>query len=231
MPSLVVPMKLARLVALALSHAFGVIGGSVGLNGLIKGNQSKSRLRRSLPQGVTVDINTNGIRRPCPSLFLLFLHPFIRLRTSPFQMSTILAWSSRPCVPSSRSSLLPFFLLTLYYPGKRPTDRAPLSTRTLPAQSIALGFCSAKITAFVQGVQLPASVVGTAQQALGATSIYKHMNYLRLVAIIPWFTLLFSSIASVVLFMAARRRTTETPFEETMQETTLEKEDVKISEA
>ena len=35
------------------------------------------------------------------------------------------------------------------------------------------------------------------------------VSIVRLVAVLPWFTFLFSSIAAVVLFLAARRATTE----------------------
>jgi len=111
--------------------------------------------------------------------------------------------------------------------GSRPTGRAPLATRTLPLQSATLAFCSlwlfatvipftdffanneAKVTAFAGSMQIPSVTIQGAEAALGATTVYRHIDYLRLVAILPWFTVLFSSIASVVLFLAGRRRTGE----------------------
>ena len=91
MSTRVVPLKLARLVSLFLAFAFGTIGGSVGLNGLIKyvllvkqrstgphkltfvrshlrSNQSKSTLRQVLPAGITVAIGINGAFFPPQSL-------------------------------------------------------------------------------------------------------------------------------------------------------------------
>lgn len=87
-----------------------------------------------------------------------------------------------------------FFILLLLLPH-RDSSRSPLSTRTLPFQFGSLGFFtlwlftvmipftqffrtrSAKITAFVGPVQLPAASIAQAEQALGATTVYKHIHY------------------------------------------------------
>lgn len=205
MSTRVVPLKLARLVSLFLAFAFGTIGGSVGLNGLIKSNQSKSTLRKVLPAGITVAIGINDV-----------YHSGVVLTT----VCTLIAVLSTL-----------FILLTLWSSTQRAASasgKPDLATRTLPLQSIVLGFCSvwlfatiipftdffanraANIAAFLNGVQLPPAAVSAAQQSLGATSVYHKLYYLRLVAVLPWFTFLFSSIAAVVLFLAARRSRTLT---------------------
>ncbi|KAG5351473.1 hypothetical protein C0989_006352 [Termitomyces sp. Mn162] len=65
---------------------------------------------------------------------------------------------------------------------------------------------SAKVTAFIAGQQLPASIVKQAENAFGMTSVYRHLSYLRLVAILPWITLLFAIVTSAVLFNAGSRK-------------------------
>ena len=106
---------------------------------------------------------------------------------------------------------------------------------------------SAKVTASLNGLQLPSTLVNQAENSLGSTSIYKKIGYctitrsffmlhwssnclltVRLVAILPWFTDLFTAIAAIVLFMAASRVTPTTteagPVTPTDSEAMVEKE-------
>ncbi|TFY81662.1 hypothetical protein EWM64_g2357 [Hericium alpestre] len=57
-----------------------------------------------------------------------------------------------------------------------------------------------------------------ARTALGATSVYRHLSYLRLVAILPWFTLLFAAVAAGVLFIEPSPRAEYTESEEPTRE-------------
>ncbi|KAI0049334.1 hypothetical protein FA95DRAFT_1489479 [Auriscalpium vulgare] len=186
------PLKAHRLVALALCWAFGVVGGSVGLNGLIKGNQAKARIRKSVPAGVTVNIDTNNIYHA--GVVLTTLCTLISVLASVFFVATLLS------------------------------GRRPLATRTLPLQAGILAFCAlwllptqiaytvffandtSGVTAFLGSLQLPPSIIQAAQEAEGVTPVYRKLYYLRLVAVLPWFTWLFTVIAAGVLFAAARRR-------------------------
>ena len=54
------PMRNARLIALSLSWCFAVIAASVGLNSLIKSNQSQSRLKKLATPPTVVSINVHG---------------------------------------------------------------------------------------------------------------------------------------------------------------------------
>ena len=98
-----------------------------------------------------------------------------------------------------------FFLLTLWSSTQRAASssgKQDLATRTLPIQSIVLGFCSvwlfatiipftdffanraANVTAFINGVQLPPAAVSAAQQSLGATSIYHKLYYCECISVL-----------------------------------------------
>jgi len=68
-----IPMRNARLIALSLSWCFAVIAGSVGLNSLIKSNQSQSRLKKLAAPPTVVIIDVHGdlsffLSFPSPSL-------------------------------------------------------------------------------------------------------------------------------------------------------------------
>lgn len=84
----------------------------------------------------------------------------------------------------------------------------------------------AQITATLDGLPLPPAVVQGVEKALGVTSVYKDIPYcaysvnwvntrrklmafnamsVRLVAILPWFTFLFTSFAAAISFVAIRR--------------------------
>lgn len=68
---------------------------------------------------------------------------------------------------------------------------------------------SAIITASIGGQPLPQSIINSLVQSVGRqsglTPRYRDHGYLRLVAILPWFTLLFTIIASTLLYVAASR--------------------------
>ncbi|KAI0315447.1 hypothetical protein OF83DRAFT_1062076 [Amylostereum chailletii] len=199
-------MKLTRLGALFMSFAFAVIGGSVGLNALIDGNRSKSTLRRLLPNTVSVNFNINA---PAPA-------------TDVFKSGVVL---TTVCALIALLTLL--LLLATALSGRRAgSARTPLMTRTLPLQAGVLAFCavwlfatvipftdffanrSVKVNASVGGVPLPQSAINSLTSQLGLSQRYKDFHYLRLVAILPWFTVLFTGIAAAVLFVAARHRAT-----------------------
>ncbi|KAG6864067.1 hypothetical protein C0991_000419 [Blastosporella zonata] len=190
-----VPLRNAVLGSLFMAWAWGVISGSVGLNALIKSNQEKSRFKKLVPPPTKITINTNDV----------------------FKSGVVLT-----TVGALIAVLCSIFLLVLFVSPR-------LSVRSLRIQSLILAFCatwlfatqvpftdffanrSAQVSATIGGVKLPDSIVQTTAQALGSTSVYNEIGYLRLVAILPWITLLFTVIASAVLFVAgspARRSST-----------------------
>jgi len=182
-------MKTAVLSSLAMAWAWGVIAGSVGLNALIKSNQEKTRLRKSVPAPAEVTINTNDVLRT--GIVLTVAGAVIAVVCS-------------------------FFILILFIARRT-------AVRTFVAQSFILAFCatwllatlipftyyfatrSAKVTASIGGIPLPDSIVKGAEEALGSTSVYRKIPYLRLVAILPWITVFFTILAAAVVFVAADR--------------------------
>ncbi|KAG6836290.1 hypothetical protein H0H93_009430 [Arthromyces matolae] len=183
-----VPLRGAIFASLFMTFAFGVISGSVGLNSLIKSNQAKSHFKKTFSIAV-VDINTNDI----------------------FNSAVVLTTVTAVIA-----------LLSLIYAFIHICAR-PLALRSLRVQAFIFAFCatwlfatqipycvffannSAKISATVAGIPVPPSVIKAAEEQSGGTSVYRHISYLRLVAIIPWFTWLFTVIATVVLFIAASK--------------------------
>ncbi|KAG6811331.1 hypothetical protein H0H92_007950 [Tricholoma furcatifolium] len=204
----VVPLRGAVLGSLFMTWAWGVIAGSVGLNALIKSNQQKSHFRKVVGPSTHVDINTNDAFKS--GIVLTTVSALIAVLTSIF--------------------------LLLLFANRR------LFTRTLRIQSLLLAFCalwlfatqvpftdffanrSAKVTATIDGIAVPQSVIQGTEKLLGTTSIYRHIGYLRLVAILPWITLLFTIITSVVLFVAGSRaqRATAVPADAVPVENTPE---------
>jgi len=60
----------------------------------------------------------------------------------------------------------------------------------------------AVVRAFVGALELPKEVVDKVSAASGSTPVYSKIDYIRLVAIFPWFSLFFTFIAAVVLLKA-----------------------------
>jgi len=210
----VVPMKSAVLGALGMAWAWGVIAGSVGLNALIKSNQEQTRLKKLVaPTVVTIDVHDvfrSGIVLTTVSAlialvcFLSILHLLVAPSscTNPAKALRIQAAILTFCGVWLFATIIPF---TSFF-----------ATR------------SAKVTASLDGLQLPSSLVNQAERSLGTTSVYKKIGYLRLVAILPWITDLFTAIAAIVLFMAASGVTAPTteagPVPPTDAEAIVEKE-------
>jgi hypothetical protein len=171
-----------------MAWIFGVLGGSFGLNALIKSNQQKSTLRHvALPTVVkinTLDITQVGIVATVActlvsvlsSAFLLamFIPKFnrrssLKLESFSLLFATIMLFSS-------------LIVFTDFYANR-----------------------SAKITATLGTVIIPQAIIDKTAAALGQTSVYKDIDYLKWVTYIQWFTFLFATIATVVTFMAASR--------------------------
>jgi hypothetical protein len=208
------PLQSARLVTLGISWCFAVIAASVGLNGLIKSNQEKTRLKK-LGAPAVVDIDTSDI----------------------FNVGVVATTASLLI-----AILVSKFLVGMYIPATKA-----LVARTLRLQAIILTLAclllfgamvpymvffvnrQASVKAFIGGVQLPDSIVQGVEATSGTTRVYKKIFYLKLVAILPWFSLLFSLVAAGTLFVASSRtESTRVPVQTTERSSPLmtEKEDV-----
>ncbi|TFY54403.1 hypothetical protein EVG20_g9717, partial [Dentipellis fragilis] len=188
--------RATRLAALSLSFAFGVIGGSVGLNGLIKrriadadwwpqGKPDKVASQAHRARRRTVDINTNDVFKS--GVVVTTVAALIAVLSLVGLLAT---FSAPPRLARPQAFLLAFCALWLF-------------AAVIPFD-VFFANNSAKVTAFLNGVQLPPQAVQAVQSQLGVSSRYKDMHYLRLVAIIPWFTILFTAIAAGVLLASSR---------------------------
>ncbi|RDB16466.1 hypothetical protein Hypma_002818 [Hypsizygus marmoreus] len=197
MSSPAAPLKTARLATLALCWAWAIVLSGLGLNALVEANRSKSGIKKKVPAPTVVTIDdsdalTSGI-----------------VLTTGSVLTAVLASN--------------FFLMMLFPPMKA------LATRTLKLQAFAFIFCitwlvacavpftyfyntrHAIVRAFVGGVELPHTVIEALEKKSGSTSVYKELDYLRWLAIISWITILFTIIATAVLFKASSQATKISP--------------------
>jgi len=176
----------ARLISLLLAFCFAVIAAAVGLNALIKSNSDKDKLKKLAPPGTVVNIDTNDIfvagtvGTVAALLIAILVFLFLAAMVLPFTKGI----SSR----TLRLQAIILILASLFLFGSMIPYMVYFVNR------------SAVVEAFVNGVRLPDSIVKGVEAASGATRIYKDISYLKLFAILPWFALLFTLIAAVVLF-------------------------------
>jgi len=78
---------------------------------------------------------------------------------------------------------------------------------TTIAYTVVFAKKAAYITARLGNVSLPQAIIEAEEEAFGLTPVYKHKKYLRVVAIIPWFTVLFTAISSVLMFLGSGKTT------------------------
>ncbi|KIK01808.1 hypothetical protein K443DRAFT_678091 [Laccaria amethystina LaAM-08-1] len=197
------PMRNAPLIALSLSWCFAVIAASVGLNSLIKSNQSQSRLKKLVTPPTVVIIDVHDIFDV--GVLATTASTLISVLTFNYIIPLLL-----PSPSSSSSSSSPSFFAKLRV----------LSTKTLRIQAYSLFFCcivllaamipfmlffatrEAVVRAFVGTLELPKEVIEKVSAASGSTPVYSKIDYIRLVAIFPWFSLFFTFIAAIVLLKA-----------------------------
>jgi hypothetical protein len=177
-----------------LAWAWAIIAVGVGLNALIKSNQQQSKLRKQVPAGTTLDINVSDVFNT--GVIVTTISACIALITT----LLLLLHLRRPTLLTSslkiQGAILAFFTVWLF------ATQIPFTHffRTR----------SAIVRAFINGQELPSSIVQSVERSLGTTSVYKRISYLRLVAILPWFTIFFSLLATFILFRAASRARRET---------------------
>ncbi|KIJ62310.1 hypothetical protein HYDPIDRAFT_114809 [Hydnomerulius pinastri MD-312] len=184
------PFRAGRLISLFFVFAFSVIGGSVGLNALIKSNQERSSIYKAAPLGAVIYVDVHNV----------------------FSTGAVI---TAICALLALLSVL-FFIFTLWCPVRDKRF-------WLRVQSCILFLCSiwlfavlvafdyyfankqAKVSATLDGVAVSDGLIQYIEESLGITPVYRNIHYLLLLAVLPWFALLFSVIAGVVLHLAARR--------------------------
>ncbi|KZV59949.1 hypothetical protein PENSPDRAFT_373682 [Peniophora sp. CONT] len=192
----VVPLKFARACALFLSFAFGIVGLAVAINAVVKANNVTSSILSNLPLGITVKLNDSNIKA----------------------VGTVLA------VGCALSAVVSFILLLgTIFSGVRGTTAVPFFTRTLPLQATILALlalwifaCAIPFDVFyanddigidagLLGIHVANQIVDQVLDVLGLSVRYRDYDFLRLLAVLPWFAMLFAAIAAAVLLAAHRQ--------------------------
>ncbi|KAH9963696.1 hypothetical protein BGW80DRAFT_1448133 [Lactifluus volemus] len=184
------PLKKQRLIALAVSLVSCIIGGSIGLNALIKSNQAQIDIQAKVPSGVTVhlkntDIYVAGIivSAVCATIALLAVISILVTVVRPGFATRFL---------KTQGIIFNTFNMTL------------LSNHIVYTINVANN--GAKITAFRDGVKLPQETAQAIVTATGQSTKYSKQHPAVLLAIFGWFSVLFTSILVVILIVATRRR-------------------------
>ncbi|EDR09850.1 uncharacterized protein LACBIDRAFT_325712 [Laccaria bicolor S238N-H82] len=172
--------------------AFGVISVGVGAHAWVKSHQEKRAVKAAVVAPTVVSINTHDV-------------------------DTAGIVVTVACGITAAFSAISALLLFLKH------------TRFFLAQSIGLCLCaiwifaglvafdfyfhtrSARVTATVGGIAVPQAIINSVEKQLGVTGVYNQLEYLRLVAIIPWFTLLFTIIGSIIFAVSAGKTDTRAP--------------------
>ncbi|KAF7303861.1 hypothetical protein MIND_00616000 [Mycena indigotica] len=189
------PLKFPRLVSLLLAGAWGAISLGIAINAYVKQHDDKQQALSEARGPVKVHLNTSDL----------------------FASGTVVTVVCGIIM-----------VLCFVFTGVLLLDsnaRSSIATRSLPIQFVSLGFLavwlfasqiavsniivmrSIKVSASIDGISVPDSVLKTVERALGAKTAYKGYDYLKLLAILPWFTVVFTLAAAVVSFMAFSRRT------------------------
>lgn len=156
------PLRIPRLLSLLLTWAFGTIGMCVGINALAKFNDQKRQLVAAAPQGATVSINTSDILNvgyvSTVACGLLALAAFI------FLLPGFLSGKFSSHSHLRLQSLVLGFITLWLFP-------------TLIAFTYIFVHHSAKIVVAIGSYVLPDSLVQEVLSQLGATAVYKDVDY------------------------------------------------------
>ena len=160
--SSVTPYRFARLSSLILSFSFGIVGLGLCINSLVKSGDDKDRLRRSAPNGATIDIDTNdafdsgvvvAVASGLVALASLLSFPGI-MGSKRF---------SSPRGLNFQSAFLAFCTVFLFACLVPFTDF--VANR------------EAKVTAFIGNLPVPEVIIQQVEGQLGVTPVYKHIKY------------------------------------------------------
>ncbi|KAH9072927.1 hypothetical protein EDB83DRAFT_143354 [Lactarius deliciosus] len=184
------PLKKQRLVALALCWVWSVVAACVGLNALIKTNQTKTHFQKLAPPGVILEFHINDIYQS--GVVVTTVCAAVAVTVSKLFFVTI-KWPAR----STGSLKIQAWILTFF--------SAWILATQIP-YTIFTANHHAKVDAFLGSVQIPPATLQATLVAEGLSDKYSKLHHAVLLAIFPWITLLFTAILVAVLFAAARRR-------------------------
>ncbi|KAL1746004.1 hypothetical protein HDZ31DRAFT_62568 [Schizophyllum fasciatum] len=182
------PLRLPLLVSLFLSFAFGIVGLALAVDALKKSDDEKEQVKSAAPTGTTVNIDTQDILNvgivvtvACGLTAVLSLLSMLAIAVP--KLKTI---------PQRLLAPLFFFCAAFIFAAEVPFDLY-YSNR------------SAKVTARIGNITVPPSVVQQIQEGAGLSPVYHDKNYLRVVAILPWFAFLFALTSGLLLLLSGSR--------------------------
>lgn len=177
-----------RIASLFLSFAFGVVGMGVGINALVKFKHEKHQLEAAVPAGASVSVDTSDVLDA--GYVLTVVCGLLALASLAFLVPAFLARARAPRTLRIEGAVLAFLSVWLF--------------ATLVPFTDFFANRSAKITAFIGAIQIQPQVIQQVVASLGATTEYRHVDYLRLPAVLQWFAFLFGTTSAVLSFLDAR---------------------------
>ncbi|KAF9648324.1 hypothetical protein BDM02DRAFT_3129112 [Thelephora ganbajun] len=177
-------MAFLALAALFFSFDFAIVSIGLLINAFVSSNNQVKNLRAVVPRGTVLNVNRNDILTTG------------KVSTAVQALIIILTILSAYAI-FNRSKTRPKFFVVL---------GSLLSFTSLWLLSVTIAFTaifatkSARVSAFVGGVQLSQSIIDAQARALGVSPVYKDQSYLLHATILPWFTWLFTTVAAVALF-------------------------------
>ncbi|KAH7100044.1 hypothetical protein BKA62DRAFT_708102 [Auriculariales sp. MPI-PUGE-AT-0066] len=183
------------LTLLALTAAFGVVGGSLGINALASTSfKDKDKVQAFKPKGTTVDINTNNIIASgsvqTVGCGLLALAAFLSLLLHAF------APHRANARPKLQGGLIGFFSLWVLVTS--------IATLVIARNG------SATVSAFLGSVKVPDSIVKALEKANHSSRVYWDHDYLHSATIVPFIAFFFGLLSTIVL-LTMRPSNTATP--------------------
>ncbi|KAL6306557.1 hypothetical protein BKA93DRAFT_912794 [Sparassis latifolia] len=181
------PLKIARLVSLALATAFGIIGMSVGIDALVQSNRQKNKVHQSAPAGVSVSIHTSDVFDS--GVVNTVVCALLAVVSFSALVTTLVSASARR---TSRifAHILLFLSVWLF------ATLVPFTDFVANRQ--------ANVSATLDGIALPQSVIQAVQAQSGVTGIYHEVLYLRLATVFPWIAFLFGGLSAVLSYTTER---------------------------
>lgn len=224
------PFWIARLVALGLTFVWAIVDIGLGINALLKANNLKNQFTQQIPTAIV------------PYIIHLF-DPALQVPIAVTVSDDDISQTGALVTAVAALIALSCIVMILFH------LRVRLSPLALRLQGAFLAFCAAFLfavlvpyTVFYQtrsaiigvtvlAIQIPENIVQTVQNVLGLQSKYSQLDFLQLIAILPWFTVIFAVITAIMLFVAASRVYTKSRYRGTPLEKvpTAKRKDVDVS--
>ncbi|EMD36575.1 hypothetical protein CERSUDRAFT_84750 [Gelatoporia subvermispora B] len=185
-----------RLSSLALTFVFGVVGMALGINALVKSNNSKNTVKKSLPAGATADIDTSDVFSS--GVVETVVCGLIALTAA---VALVFAALSHPTYGAGKAR----GVRAVSWPAHVLTFLSVWLFATLVPFTDFVANRSAKVSGTIGGMPLQPATIQIIQSALGLTTVYHKIDYLRNAAILPWFALLFAATSAALSYISARR--------------------------